>query len=284
MTKYLQENDVPLLRREACKDFVSFVQKGVKDLCDRHRVLYYPSRSQLSLRQRSSDSSSYILDAPSPEPEPENMEVEFPPLPPWYPKERPFGTRSSKSSSVVLAPEAPLEVWTIENIAVQSDCACRYDLNCACGRQARGLSRGWVREPTAPPDLPRSVTHSAPWHSEPLIGFRCCTGGTLLLWAELANGMGREPSSTPRRTNTWLMLRRWQYVAVDCDYSAAITLQQGQSNSFRDIWIILLLHQASWPGGAGAGIRIIDIKGARSLRIPMYLGISGIWLEATDAE
>ena len=74
-------------------------------------------------------------------------------------------------------------------------------------------------------------------------------------------------------------------MAVDCDYSAAITLQQGQSNSFRDIWIILLLHQASWPGGAGAGIRIIDIKGARSLRIPMYLGISGVGLEATtDAE
>ena len=38
--RILQENDVPLLHRAACKEFVSLVQKAFRDSCNSHLLLY----------------------------------------------------------------------------------------------------------------------------------------------------------------------------------------------------------------------------------------------------
>ena len=72
----LQENDVPLLHRAACKEFVSLVQKAFRDSCNRHLVLYLvkPNPSTPCKRQWSSDSST--SDFASPSPEPEDIEVD----------------------------------------------------------------------------------------------------------------------------------------------------------------------------------------------------------------
>ena len=88
ITRILQENDVPLLHRAACKEFVSLVQKAFRDSCNRHLVLYEvePNPSTPCNRQRSSDSST--SDFASPSPEPEDMEVEFPASPPPDPTTR----------------------------------------------------------------------------------------------------------------------------------------------------------------------------------------------------
>ena len=92
----LQENDVPLLHRAACKEFVSLVQKAFLDSCNRHLVLYpvKPNPSTPCKHQRSSDFS--ISDFASPSPEPEDIEVEFPASPPWDPNTRPFGELSHR--------------------------------------------------------------------------------------------------------------------------------------------------------------------------------------------
>ena len=102
ITRILQENDVPLLHRAACKEFVSLVQKAFRDSCNRHLLLYpvEPNPSTPCKRQRSSD--AFTSDFASPSPEPEDMAVEFPASPPWDPKTRPFGKRSRESSSIGL--------------------------------------------------------------------------------------------------------------------------------------------------------------------------------------
>ena len=57
ITRILQENDVPLLHRAACKEFVSLVQKAFRDSCNRYLVPYEvkPNPSPPCKRQRSSD-------------------------------------------------------------------------------------------------------------------------------------------------------------------------------------------------------------------------------------
>ena len=102
ITRTLQDNDVPLLHRAACKEFVSLVQKAFRDSCNRH-LLLYPVEQNPSTpckRRRSIDSST--SDYAFPFPKPEDMEVEFPASPPWDPKTRPFGKRSRESSSIGL--------------------------------------------------------------------------------------------------------------------------------------------------------------------------------------
>ena len=92
----LQENDVPLLHRAACKEFVSLVQKAFRDSCNRNLVLYEvkPNPSLPCKRQRSSDSSTF--DFASPSPKPENIEVSFPASSPWDPNTMPFGKVSHR--------------------------------------------------------------------------------------------------------------------------------------------------------------------------------------------
>jgi len=102
ITRILQDNDVPLLHRAACKEFVSLVQKAFRDSCNRHLLLYSvePNPSTPCKRRRSIDSST--SDFASLSPELEDMEVEFPASPPWDPKTRPFGKLSRESSSIGL--------------------------------------------------------------------------------------------------------------------------------------------------------------------------------------
>ena len=94
ITRILQENDVPLLHRAACKEFVSLVQKAFRDSCNRHLLLYpvEPNASTPCKRQRSSD--AFTSDFASPSPEPEDMAVEFPASALWDPNTRPFGKLS----------------------------------------------------------------------------------------------------------------------------------------------------------------------------------------------
>ena len=66
----------------ACREFVSLVQKAIRDSYNGHLVLY-PVKQKPSTqckRQRSSDSST--SDFASTSPEPKDMAVEFPASPP----------------------------------------------------------------------------------------------------------------------------------------------------------------------------------------------------------